>query len=477
MDSLYKKQKVVIVGGGITGLTAAYYLKKQALAQDFPLEIVLIEASLRLGGKIQTDRSKGFVIERGPESFLDSKGAVRQLAQHLQIENLMMRHNVGQSYLVIRNGVFPIPSKLTFGEEIKFSSLVTSGLLSIPGKIRAAGDLILPKAHESEDEPITDFFSRRFGHEFVENIVEPLLAATFAGDIDHLSIQSMFPRFFELEKKHRSLILGMKRTNMYPMLAAETMRYETFHNGLETLVETLEQQLRDIQILKGVKVIGLDQSEQSVAVHLNNMASFKADAVIMTTPFSVTQKIFKKHDLLQHIPGMKNATIATVSMAFKSEDVPKLKDAINFFVARSSGHTITTCTWSNRKWQHVAPEGYDLLRLYIGRVGDDAIVELSDSEIERTVLHDLHHVLGVTIRPLFLVVTRWKQAMPQYTVGHEQRLKYMKTEIQQVFPSVHLAGSSYEGISVPRCVGQGKRAADTMLTMLQQKALMNRDVH
>lgn len=467
--SAIKKQKVVVVGGGITGLTAAFYLKKQCEQQSLPIDIVLIESSLRLGGKIETQREKGFIIERGPESFLDTTGEVVQLAEHLNIKHLLKRHQVGQSYLVLRDGVFKIPSRMAVGKEVKFSSLFKSGILSIPGKIRASADLILPKASEHEDEPITDFFSRRFGTEFVDNIVEPLLAATFAGDIDHLSIQSMFPRFFELEKKHRSLILGLKKSNASPLIKMNEMYYKTFENGLETLVEQLEQQLQGIQILKGVKVIGMDQHDDHVLLHLNNIASFKADKVIMTTPFSVSQKVFKKQQLLQHIPGMKSATIATVNMAFKSEDIPKLKDAINFFVARSSGLTITSCTWTNRKWDNYAPEGYELLRLYIGRVGDEAIVELSDSEIERAVLNDLHKILGVNIRPKFLVVTRWKQAMPQYTVGHEQRLQRMKAELARVFPNVVLAGSSYEGISMSRCVEQGRHIAEQMLVELQQQ--------
>lgn len=461
------KQKIAIVGGGITGLTAAYYLQEMCQQANLPVHIVLIESSLRVGGKITTEHYKDFIIERGPESFLDTSGEVRQLAQQLNIEPLMKQHQIGQPYLVLRNGVHPIPRSVTIGEELKFSSLVTSGLLSVQGKLRATADLVLPKAGEHEDEPITDFFSRRFGHEFVDNIIEPLLAATFAGDIDHLSIQSMFPRFFELEKKHRSLILGMKKTQMYPEMYAETLRYETFENGLETLVKQLESKLQHIQILKGVKVIGMDRKDGATTLHLNNIASFKADKVIITTPFETTQKMFKKKDLLQHVPGMKNATIATVNMAFKREDIPKLKDASNFFVARNSGLTITSCTWMSRKWSNCAPEGYELLRLYIGRVGDEAIVELSDSEIERAVLKDLQQVLGISMRPLFTFVTRWKQAMPQYTVGHEQRLQYMKEQLMYTFPNVYLAGSSYEGISIPRCVKQGRLVAQQLFSSIQ----------
>ena len=463
MEATSAKQKVVIVGGGITGLAAAYYLKQQSKLQQVSLDIVLIESSLRLGGKIQTERSDGFIIERGPESFLDTNEIVRKLARALNIEHLMQKNERGHSYIALKNGVSKIPEKLLFGEEIKPSTMLTSNLLTISGKLRAAGDLILPRGESLEDESITDFFSRRFGNEFMENIVEPLLAATFAGDIDHLSMQSMFPRFYALEQKHRSLILGMQKANVYPLMKNHSLCYETFDNGLQTLVETLENKLSDIQILKGVKVIGVDKHEQGLAIHFNNIASIHADAAIITTPFHVAQNIFKKQQLLERVPGMKSATIATVNIAFKSEDVPKLKDAINFFVSRNSGYSITSCTWSNRKWQTAAPKGYDLLRLYIGRVGDEAIVELSDSEIERIVLKDLRKILGVTVRPHFVYVTRWKQAMPQYTVGHEERLSLLRKHLHETMPNVCLAGSSYEGISIPRCIEQGKKVSENLV--------------
>ena len=465
-----KRRKVVVIGGGITGLTAAFYLQ-QAAKEEYPLDVVFIEASLRLGGKIQTMRRNGFIVERGPESFIDERSNVRRLAYDLGIAQKLVHNNNGQTYVAVGKELYPIPSGLLFGQSPKVSSLITTGLISLSGKMRAAGDLLIPKSAANQDEPIGDFFRRRFGKEVVENLVEPLLAGTFAGDIDHLSIQSMFPQFYQLEKEHRSLLIGLKKrkASNYAIehLTDEPLLYGTFENGLETLIETLEERLASSTILKGVKVEAIEQlTDGSMKVHLNNIAPFQADAVIMTTPFNVAKSVFKKYDLMKALPSMNCATIATVTMAFKREQMSKYKDALNFFVSRNSDLTITSCTWSNRKWNNVAPEGYDLLRVYIGRVGDEAIVELSDSEIEKTVLADLRKAINLQDNPLFTVVTRWKQAMPQYTVGHDARLQQLKQELYNEFPHVKLVGSSYEGISIPDCVEQGRNAAQEMLNTL-----------
>lgn len=466
-----KRRKVVIIGGGVTGLTAAFYLQQAAKEQQYPLDVVVVEASLRVGGKIQTMRKNGFIIERGPESFIDDSGNVCRLAHDLGIAHKLVHNNVGQTYVAVGKELYPLPGSLMLGEPPKVSSFIASGLISLTGKIRAAGDLLIPRATDDRDEPIGDFFRRRFGKEVVENLVEPLMAGTFAGDIDHLSIQSMFPEFYQLEKEHRSLLLGMKKKKSAHLainhFAEQPLQYGTFKNGLETLIETLEEQLSPSTVLKGVKVEAIEKlSDGSMKIMLNNISPIHADAVIMTTPFNVAKSVLEKYEVMQQQPLMKCATIATVTMAFRQDQLPKYKKALNFFVSRNSDLAITSCTWSNRKWNGIAPEGYDLLRVYIGRVGDEAIVELSDSEIERTVLADLRKAVDLQEEPLFTVVTRWKQAMPQYTVGHDERVQQMKQELYEKFPNVLLVGSSYEGISVPDCVEQGREAAGSMLNTI-----------
>ena len=168
---------------------------------------------------------------------------------------------------------------------------------------------------------------------------------------------------------------------------------------------------------------------------------------------------------------MNYATIATVTLAFDQAVMQKYADALNFFVSRNSDFAITTCTWSNRKFDHVAPEGHELLRVYIGRVGDESIVELSDNEIEKIVLQDLKKAIGLEERPSLMVVARWKESMPQYTIGHAERMETMKEQFYQENPNVHLTGSSYEGISIPDCVTQGMKTAEEILQQLLEEKL------
>ncbi|MFJ7952271.1 protoporphyrinogen oxidase [Lysinibacillus sp. NPDC096418] len=465
-----KRRKVVVVGGGITGLTAAFYMQKEARAKELPVDIVLVESSLRLGGKIQTMRKDGFIIERGPESFFDRHNDVYALAKDLGIENELITSNAGPTYIAVGSQLYPIPGSLMSGEAPHISPFITSGLFSLSGKIRAAGDIVLPRSAQNDDQSLGGFFRRRFGTEVVENLVEPLLAGTFAGDIEQMSMYSTFPQLFDLEQKHRSLLVGMKKSGANFLSNDRVVKdkgvFQTFSNGLETIVEKLEESLLPGTVLKGVKVEEIERGkDNTVQVIFNNFTQIKADAVIVATPFNVTQQIFSKQNLLTELKTMKAASIATVTMAFKKEQLGDL-DALSFFVSRNSDFTITSCTWSNRKWPNTTPVDYVLLRSYIGRVGDEAIVALSDSEIEKTVLQDLKKTIGVDGAPVETIVSRWKNAMPQYTVGHEEKIARVKQELQEHFPTVKLSGSSYEGISIPECVKQGQTVAYEILSEL-----------
>ncbi|WP_339214088.1 protoporphyrinogen oxidase [Solibacillus sp. FSL W8-0372] len=475
MKVTLKKRKVVIVGGGITGLTTAYYLQQKTKAHNLPIDIVLIEASLRLGGKIHTERKDGYIIERGPESFFDTGSSVRKLARDLNIEHEIVQNNNGRTFIAVGSKLHQIPSNILLGGSPKIFTFMTSNVLSLMGKFRAAGDLFLPKLPHEADEAISEFFSRRFGKELVENLVEPVLAGTFAGDVDHVSMQSMFPQFYQLENDYRSLLVGMKKTGKGIYALVDTpgeIHYESFVNGLESLIETLENSLTDVTILKGLKVNCIENNiDYSQSITLNDGTTIDADKVVMTTPFNVTKKIFPDSDIMQQVPEMNYATIATVTMAFKPGTTKKYEGALNFFVSRNSHFAITSCTWSHQKWDNITPDGHELIRVYIGRVGDESIVELSDNEIEKIVLQDLNRAVGLDAQPLFTTVARWKEAMPQYTIGHQLRMTSMKEQFYKEFPNVYLAGSSYEGISIPDCILQGRETAELLLAQLLEQKL------
>ena len=463
-DMNEQRKKVVIVGGGITGLSAAFYMQKEAREKGLPLDVLLVEASNRLGGKIQTVRRDGFVIERGPDSFLIRKKSIGILAEELGIEDELEKNATGQAYIFLNGQLHPIPGGSIMGIPTEMGPFLKTGLFSLSGKLRAAGDFVLPRKPVEGDQSLGQFFRRRLGGEIVENLIEPLLSGVYAGDIDHMSLQSTYPQFSEVEKNHRSLILGMKKTA--PKKAPSTNdantkkegAFHTFRNGLETLVDAIEQRLNPGSVLKGVRLESIERIGEKNYLELNNGQRIEADAVIMTTGHAMASTLFAPHGLLQDLGEMPSTSVATVALAFPEESVVQDKEGTGFLVSRSGDYSITACTWTHRKWPTSTPEGKVLIRAFVGRVGDEAIVDLPDAEIEKIVLADLSSIIDIKGKPDFTVITRWKEDRPQYRVGHKQRVEGARKELADNFPHVKLAGASYAGVGLPDCVDQGKVA-------------------
>ena len=467
-----KNKKVIIVGGGITGLTAAFYMQKEAREKGLPVDVLLIEATNRLGGKIQTLRRDGFIIERGPDSFLIRKKSFGILAEDLGIEDQLVRNATGQAYILVNETLHPIPLGSVMGIPTQFGPFLSSGLFTLTGKLRAAGDLFLPRSGIEGDQSLGGFFRRRFGREVVDNLIEPLLSGIYAGDLDKLSLESTFPQFKEVEQNDRSLILGMKKTTPKKVPQKEGYGakregvFHTFRNGLETVVEAIEAQLEPGSVMKNIRVDKIGKVDDKTVLTLNTGQEIEADAVIMTTPHEVARTLFSPHGLLTELKSMPSTTVANVAMAFSQESVVQDLEGTGFLVSRNSDYAITACTWTNRKWPSTTPDGKVLIRSYVGRSGDESIVDLPDAEIEKIVLADLRKVMTIKEAPEFTFVSRWKEGMPQYTVGHKGRLAAARTELSKQFPNVKLAGASYEGVGLPDCINQGKWAVKEVLDEL-----------
>lgn len=472
MDMSGQNKKVVIVGGGITGLSAAFYMQKEAREKGLPLDVILVEASNRLGGKIQTVRRNGFIIERGPDSFLIRKKSMGILAQDLGIEGELVKNATGQAYVLVGGELHPIPGGSVMGIPTEIGPFLKTGLFSLSGKLRAAGDFVLPRSNIKGDQSLGGFFRRRFGGEIVENLIEPLLSGVYAGDIDHMSLESTFPQFYAVEKKHRSLILGMKKTTPKQLPqkdghgAKKEGVFHTFRNGLETIVEAIEQQLEPGSVMKGVRIDAIEAPGmvgEKTILEMNDGRKIEADAVILTTGHEMAGRLFAPHGLLQDLREIPTTSVATVALAFPEEHVVQDKEGTGFLVSRSSDYSITACTWTHRKWPTTTPAGKVLIRAFVGRVGDEAIVDLPDAEIEKIVLADLGRVMNITGKPDFTVITRWKKDRPQYRVGHKQRIAAARAELESKFPQVKLAGASYNGVGLPDCIDQGRAAVNEVL--------------
>ena len=461
------QKTVVIIGGGITGLTAAYYLQQAIAEQKLPIDIKLIEASHKLGGKIQTVHKEGFIIERGPDSFLERKTSAAELVKDIGLEGQLVNNTAGKSFVLVNEKLHSMPKGAVMGIPTQITPFITTNLFSVQGKMRAAADLIIPRSKVSGDQSLGGFFRRRLGDEVVENLIEPLLSGIYAGDIDQLSLESTFPQFHEVERKYRSLILGMKKTT--PSAPQKTPSpksrgiFQTLKGGLQSMVCAIEKKLPPSVIMKGIRVTEVSRNG-GYTVYLNNGKKIEADSVVGTVPHMVLADLFPNHEFFGGFKDIPSTSVATVAMAFDAKDVEDRIDGTGFVVSRNSDYTITACTWTHKKWPHTTPAGKVLLRSYVGRAGEETVVDLPDEDIEQIVLDDLKRIMDVKAKPEFTIVTRWKQAMPQYTVGHKARVARMHENASRQLPGIFIAGSSFAGLGIPDCIDQGKAVVEKVLT-------------
>lgn len=463
-----KQKRILIVGGGITGLTAAFYLQKEIQASQLPYEVKLVEASHRVGGKVKTYKRDGFVIEQGPDSFLERKKPAVKLVENLGIQDQLVRNGTGQSYILVDHKLHKMPKGSFMGIPMQKRQFLFSGIASWKGKARAGLDLALPKGKVQHDQSLGRFLRHRFGDELVENLMEPLLSGIYAGDIDDMSLMATFPNFYQLEQEYGSLIKGLQETRPKPAKKKKPKKgmFLSFSGGLETLIDALREQLGDM-IQLNATVDHIEKKDHGYHVLLDNGDVYKADVVIMATPHYSVPKIFSQYDFFKTFNEIPATSVANVAMAFDQSAIKKDIDGTGFVVSRNSDFRITACTWTHKKWPTTTPDGKVLLRCYVGRPNDQSVVDVSDDEMVDIVLHDLNQTMNITQQPIFSVISRWKNAMPQYTVGHKERIAQVRQEVANQLPGVFLTGSSYEGIGLPDCIEQGEKAVSEVLSFLQ----------
>jgi oxygen-dependent protoporphyrinogen oxidase len=508
-------KRVVIVGGGITGLSAAYYLQQLAKKSPTSIEITLVEKSSILGGKIQTIHRDGFVIEKGPDSFLARKLPIIELTRDLNLEDQLVSTNpkAKKTYILHKGKLHRMPPGLVLGIPTEITPFLKTGLISPKGKLRAAMDLVLPRRTDPMDESLGHFLQRRLGKEILDNIAEPLLAGIYAGDTLSLSLKATFPQFHSTEQKYRSLILGMmanrkgaaEESGQLPMIARNSM-FLSYKDGLETLVKHLEKALthgkgstqekalshvelfmnqRVTRIVKTKDVrearesgdnanTGVNKSQNGAyQLFFEDGTEKEVDAVIFTTPPIETGGILEQFSPtlpLASLTDIPYVSVANVIIAFDEEDITFNMDGSGFVVPRKEGRFITACTWTSSKWLHTAPKGKVLLRCYIGRSGEEDWMNLSNREILKRTKKDLKELMGIDATPLFYEINHWKQAMPQYTVGHLDRLKHLNEVLSSSNPGIIFTGSGYYGVGIPDCIRQGKEAAIQTLHFLKERS-------
>ncbi len=461
--------RLAVVGGGVAGLAAAHRAIEVARERGLALDLTLLEARDRLGGTIATERIGGFLVEAGPDSFLSEKPWALALCRRLGVEDRLARTDDRFRKVFVWHGerLHPLPDGFQLLAPTRLGPFVRSPLFSWPGKLRMALDLVLPRGHD-DDESLGAFVRRRLGREALERVAQPLVAGIYTADPDDLSLAATMPRFLELERRERSIVLAMWRAaRRAPQAGTSGARWSlfvTFKQGMEEMITALAARLPAGAALVKHRVATLERGGAGWRVAIDGVGPIEADRVIVTSEAHAAARLLRYADpalstLLAEIPY---AGSATVSLGYRRDDVPHPLDGFGFVVPRAERRALIACTFSSVKYPGRAPEGHVLLRGFLGGALDAGTLALDDGALVARTRDELRQALGITAEPVLTRVFRWPAAMPQYHVGHLARIDTIERRLA-AHPGLGLAGGAYRGVGIADCVRSAEAAADRAL--------------
>jgi protoporphyrinogen/coproporphyrinogen III oxidase len=459
MNTAHARPHVVVVGGGITGLAAAWHLRDVA-------DCTVVEASARWGGKVYTERFDGYAVEWGPDSLITRKPWALDLIHELGLDDCLIEVNDLPERIYVLNGgeLHPLPDGLHLLVPTKIAPFLRSPLFSPLGKLRMLAEALIPPKTDDTDETLAQFITRRMGREALDRLAEPMLGGVYNSEVEKQSILATFPNFRALERKHGSLIRGMRR--MQATRAGKTPALPpilSLHEGMGSLVEALVAKLTcDLRL--DATVTGIDASDTGYTVKLWDGETIQADAVILTTPAFVTARLLNNLAPVAsaRLNDIRYAGVGSASLAFDRADIPQALDAYGVVIPSREGRRIDGMQWASSKWMNRAPSGKALLRVFFGGPHTRDMIDKTDEQLIEIIRAELRDLLGITAEPLTYSISRWESAYPQYDLNHLERVAQIEAALPQ---GVYVAGSPYRGVGLPDCIKQAQATA----TLIEQR--------
>jgi oxygen-dependent protoporphyrinogen oxidase len=458
--------RVAIIGGGISGLAAAYALEEYRRAGK--VEYVLYESSSRLGGVLRTERIHGCIVEAGPDSFITEKPWAADLCRTLGIGDQLIASNDATrvTYILVRGRLIALPDGLMFMVPTKILATGLSPLFSWRTKLRMAQEFFHPPRASDSDESVASLVERHYGAEMVDRLADPLLSGVYGGDAANLSVQAVLARFAEMERTHgslgRAMLAARKKMRRNKKQTAPAL-FTSLRNGMAQLPETLIAKLNSASLFTGTTVQSIHREENGWSVSVGVSVEEKHerfDAVILALPAHASARLLStcSPELSSELAAVGYSSSITVGLGYGRNVRESLPPGFGFLVPRSEGKQLLAATFVHNKFPHRAPEDRAVLRCSFAGSNADNVWHLSDDEIIAVVRNELQQILGLRAAPLFARVYRWKSAMAQYGVGHLERLERIE-RLRRQLPGLALAGNGYRGIGVPDCIRSGQEAA------------------
>ena len=444
--------KVAIIGGGLTGLSAAYYMGKA-----FPnWDIHVLESSNRWGGKVQTKRRDGYVVEVGPDSYLARKTSMTDLVQELGLGDTLVRNATGESYIYHQGQMKPIPGGSIIGIPTEFLPFAMSSLLSWFGKLRAGLDIFKKPYPGNEDMSIDAFFRYHLGDELVSLLIEPLLSGIYGGDLKRLSLLGTFPEFRQLEQKHGNLVKGMMAMQgMRKQSGAATEgQFSQLTGGLESLVDALVEQMpKNVSLHTSTEVLEASYTDKLYTVQTQN-GTDSYDRLVITTPPKAYEKFFVGDEKFEDLRHMEQSSCAIVIMSLPKSAFTKPLQGTGFVITRSTETPLTACTYISSKWPQTTPQDKVVLRVFLGKPTDSTVDTHSEEELCELALSEIQKILGFAGNPEWMEVVRLQKSMPQYEVGHKERVATLMKHVAEHYSGLALIGTPFKGVGMPDGIKQ-----------------------
>jgi protoporphyrinogen/coproporphyrinogen III oxidase len=464
--------RIAIIGGGISGLSAAFSLEEKRQSGT-PVEYVLYESAPRLGGVLVTDHVDGCLIEAGPDSFLTEKPWAADLCRKIGLGDQLIGSNDSErkTYIVVRKNnrdqLVVMPDGLMFMVPTKILPTVMSPLFSFRTKLRMAGEWFHPPNKGEHDETVAQMVERHYGSEMVDLLADPLLSGVYGGEASQLSVRAVLPRFADMESKHGSLGRAMLSSRKKMAAAAKGPArplFSSLKDGMQQMVDALVAQLDPNALRVSSPVQSLTPQAGGWTVSAGYQTD-QFDAVLIAAPAHAAAAVLdaSARVLASELASINYSSSVTVTLGYDESVRRSLPPGFGFLVPRSAGHRMLAATFVHNKFPHRAPQNRALIRCFLGGSRDEQILDASEDQILQILRDELHQIIGLQAEPLFSRVYKWKSAMAQYSVGHLDRLARIQALCQEL-PGLALAGNGFNGIGVPDCVRSGTEAATKILS-------------
>jgi protoporphyrinogen/coproporphyrinogen III oxidase len=460
-------KRIAIIGGGISGLSAAYTLEEKRQSGT-PVQYALYESSARLGGVLVTDHVDGCILEAGPDSFLTEKPWAADLCRKIGLGDQLIGSNDAdrKTYILTKGKLVVLPDGLMFMVPTKIIPTVLSPLFSVRTKLRMAAEWFHPPRKADEDETVGEMVKRHYGAEMVDLLADPLLSGVYGGEASQLSVRAVLPRFADMEAKHGSLGRAMLSARVKMAKAAKAPAkplFSSLQEGMQQMVDALVARLDGPSLNTSAPVRSVIRQDNGWTVSAGYQTDH-FDAVIIAIPTPAASVVLEATDssLARELGAIHYSSSVTVTLGYDETVRRSLPPGFGYLVPRTEGRRMLAATFVHNKFPHRAPDNRALVRCFLGGARDEQVLELSEDEILKIVRDELSQIIGLKAEPLFARVYKWKSAMAQYSVGHLERLQRIEA-LRQNLPGLALAGNGYSGIGVPDCVRSGAEAAGKIL--------------